>query len=273
ESQRKLQHTRFRFTRRPDQSLMLWLADCWLFGANAEVFLNRNEARQLGPLSWDSAIDWGITRRIGTLSLWTRIVSSMREAYTGDEVIEYRDRWNNKLEGVNYLTELMMVDILYGNSLNKKYLYNPDGAYCTWHIWETFKKSAPPYYAKALSLVSWHRNLTVIQLQEYIWAYRRKPFSLLQNSFFKVETQPKEDAAPSDDPCTICHDELGRYSCKLRCGHEFHRECIKTWLQGHSNPTCPICRVYAVLPKDVPERPAGNNSKRYQANAWKRSVF
>ncbi|NWV30155.1 DZIP3 ligase, partial [Origma solitaria] len=264
ESQRKLQGTRFRFSRLPDQSLLLWLYDCWLFGANVDVFLDSDEARELGPLSWDSAVDWGIGRRTGTLSLWTRLVSSVRTAYTRDDVVVYRDRWNNKLEGVQYLTELMMVDILYGNSWNKEYLNNPDGAYCTPRIWDTFKKSAPPYYAKALSLVTWHRDLTVLQLQDYIWSYRRKPFSLLRDSFYHVEIQPKEDAASSDDPCTICHEELSRNSCELECGHEFHRQCIRTWLQEHSS-TCPICRVYAVLPKVIP---AGNNSKRYKAKAW-----
>ncbi|KAM6382779.1 E3 ubiquitin-protein ligase TTC3 isoform 7-T8 [Alca torda] len=61
----------------------------------------------------------------------------------------------------------------------------------------------------------------------------------------------------SDDPCTICHDELSRDSCELECGHHFHRECIRTWLKQHSS-TCPICRVHALLPEDFPELPARN---------------
>ncbi|XP_032867219.2 E3 ubiquitin-protein ligase TTC3 isoform X3 [Tyto alba] len=63
--------------------------------------------------------------------------------------------------------------------------------------------------------------------------------------------------ASSDDPCTICHDELSRDSCKLDCGHHFHRECIRTWLKQHSS-TCPICRGHALLPEDFPELPARN---------------
>ncbi|XP_009986041.1 PREDICTED: E3 ubiquitin-protein ligase TTC3, partial [Tauraco erythrolophus] len=63
--------------------------------------------------------------------------------------------------------------------------------------------------------------------------------------------------ASSDDPCTICHDELNRDSCELECGHHFHRECIRTWLKQHSS-TCPICRVHALLPEDFPELPARN---------------
>ncbi|KFP54731.1 E3 ubiquitin-protein ligase TTC3, partial [Cathartes aura] len=63
--------------------------------------------------------------------------------------------------------------------------------------------------------------------------------------------------ASSDDPCTICHDELSGDSCELECGHRFHRECIRTWLKQHSS-TCPICRVHALLPEDFPELPARN---------------
>ncbi|NWV87809.1 DZIP3 ligase, partial [Machaerirhynchus nigripectus] len=270
ESQYKLQDIRQRFTRPPDQSLLFWLYECWFFGAGTDVFLNSYEARQLGSLSRDVAVDRGIGRRMGTLSLWRRLVASVREAYTMDEVMVYRDRWNTKLEGVHYLTELAMADILYGNTRNMQYLDDPDKAYCTWGIWEAFLKSAPPFYAKALSSLTWHRDLKVLKLQAYVWDYRLKPSPLPQDSC--VEIQPKEYAAPGDDPCTICHEELSRNTCELECGHEFHRECIRTWLLEHSS-TCPICRDYAVLPADVPERPAWNNSKRYKAKAWKRSVF
>ncbi|NXO13385.1 DZIP3 ligase, partial [Oriolus oriolus] len=271
ESQRKLQEIRQRFTRLPDQSLLLWLYECWFAGANVDIFLSSYEARQLGSLSGDAAVDRGIGRRMGSLSLWRRLVVSVREAYTADEVIAYRDRWNSKLEGVHYLTELTMVDILYTrNTRNTQFLDDPDEAYCTWHIWEAFLKSAPPFYAKALSAITWDRHLKVLKLKAYVWDYRLKPSSLPQDSY--VETQPEESAASSDDPCTICHEELSRNTCELECGHEFHRECIRTWLQEHSS-TCPICRDYAVLPADIPERPARNSSKRYKAKAWKRSVF
>ncbi|NXY06971.1 DZIP3 ligase, partial [Pteruthius melanotis] len=269
-SQHKLQEIRQRFTRLPHQSLLLWLYECWFAGANGDVFLNSYEARQLGSLSRDVAIDRGIRRGAGTLSLWRRLVASMRETYSASEVMVYRDRWNTRLEGVRYLTELTMVDILYGNTRNTQYLDDPDEAYCTWYIWKAFKKSAPLFYAKALSSITWDTDLKVQKLKAYIWDYRVKPPSLPQDSY--VETQPKECAASSDDPCTICHEELSRNTCELECGHEFHRECIRPWLQEHSS-TCPICRDYAVLPADVPERPARNNSKHYKAKAWRRSVF
>ncbi|NWT18173.1 DZIP3 ligase, partial [Vireo altiloquus] len=269
ECQRKLQEIRQCFSRPPERSLLLWLYECWFAGANVNVFLNGSGARLLGSLARDVAVDRAIGRRTEKLSLWRRLVAGVRETYTADEVMVYRNRWNTKLEGVNYLTELTMADILYGNTRNAQYLDNPDEAYCTWHIWEAFENSAPPSYAEALASIVWHRNLKVVKLKAYIWDYM-KPSSLPQASY--EEIQPKEYAASSDDPCTICHEELSRNTCELECGHEFHRECIRPWLQEHSS-TCPICRDYAVLPTDTPERPAWNNSKRYKAKAWKRSVF
>ncbi|NXG05360.1 DZIP3 ligase, partial [Sakesphorus luctuosus] len=75
----------------------------------------------------------------------------------------------------------------------------------------------------------------------------------------KAKWKKQDNAACSEDPCTICHDELSRDSCELECGHHFHRECIRTWLKEHSS-TCPICRVHALLPEDFPELPAWNKN-------------
>ena len=42
--------------------------------------------------------------------------------------------------------------------------------------------------------------------------------------------------------CLICLEEqkLGSLACKLQCGHLFHKDCVKEWLQKHC--TCPVCR-------------------------------
>ena len=48
----------------------------------------------------------------------------------------------------------------------------------------------------------------------------------------------------TDVVCTICMEEIKKNSvCKKipKCGHEFHKKCIDTWLV--ESKTCPNCRL------------------------------
>lgn len=271
-SRRKLQQIRECFTRLSHTSLLLWLYSCWCKGANTDIFLDGNEARLLGSLSGDAAIDRNIGRSPGTVSLWKRLVWSVKREYMADELLVYRDRWNTMLEGIEYLTELTMAEILSGNPRANEFVDDPDRAYCSWRTWVAFTNSMPPHYTEAMSAITWHSNLRVLEIKTYMLDFMMTPFSLPQHSSSYVEAQPKERAASGDDPCTICHEELGRNPCELECGHEFHRECIRTWVQEHSS-TCPICRGVVVLPAETPERRAWNGSKGYKAKPWRRLVF
>lgn len=42
--------------------------------------------------------------------------------------------------------------------------------------------------------------------------------------------------------CAVCTDDFIAMErvTRLPCGHEFHRECVTTWLKRHC--TCPVCR-------------------------------
>ncbi|XP_056366168.1 E3 ubiquitin-protein ligase TTC3 isoform X2 [Oenanthe melanoleuca] len=40
----------------------------------------------------------------------------------------------------------------------------------------------------------------------------------------KAKWRKQDDGASSEDPCSICHDELSKDCCELECGHHFHRE-------------------------------------------------
>lgn len=120
---------------------------------------------------------------------------SVKFVYTMDELLVYWDRWNTKLEGVWHLTELTMADILFGNTQNNEYLHDPNGAYCTWHMWWEFTKSAAPPYAKALASFTWKRNLKVQELQAFLCECTPTPSSPAQDSFSYVKIQPTE----SDD--------------------------------------------------------------------------
>ncbi len=54
-----------------------------------------------------------------------------------------------------------------------------------------------------------------------------------------------DGAAPDDNACTICLDELeagAEVRVLLRCKHTFHRSCIDQWLIGVRLEICPLCR-------------------------------
>ncbi|XP_054717295.1 uncharacterized protein LOC129226690 [Uloborus diversus] len=54
------------------------------------------------------------------------------------------------------------------------------------------------------------------------------------------------------EECAICCEEFANENAayKVDCGHCFHLECIREWLNKKSD--CPICRVHLLLPEDYP---------------------
>ena len=45
----------------------------------------------------------------------------------------------------------------------------------------------------------------------------------------------------NDEACSICQEEMNHTACTLMCGHQFHKDCIYTWV--NRSKTCPICRT------------------------------
>ena len=62
------------------------------------------------------------------------------------------------------------------------------------------------------------------------------------NNLKKIEVNENNINNYKNITCNICLDnfEIGNILRILECNHEFHEECILTWLK--SNNTCPICR-------------------------------
>ncbi|RMC16613.1 hypothetical protein DUI87_06550 [Hirundo rustica rustica] len=66
------------FTRQTNESILTWPLRIWDAAAN-DTILDGSEARQLGLLSRDVVIDQGIGRTQQTLSLWRRLLTSVRD--------------------------------------------------------------------------------------------------------------------------------------------------------------------------------------------------
>ena len=76
--------------------------------------------------------------------------------------------------------------------------------------------------------------------------------------FFKLPIQPKEmeiikerftntltEARTEDELCPICYTEYCQGDLVTAipgCGHEFHFDCIETWISNGNN-SCPVCRA------------------------------
>ncbi|KAJ2156654.1 hypothetical protein GGF46_005039 [Coemansia sp. RSA 552] len=69
-----------------------------------------------------------------------------------------------------------------------------------------------------------------------------------------IRRLPVLSAAQCEDAsCIICNEDLQAAEAaepvtKLPCGHHFHRECVRPWLELHN--TCPMCR--GEVPSDDP---------------------
>ena len=50
-----------------------------------------------------------------------------------------------------------------------------------------------------------------------------------------------ENVQNAEGECSICQDELSGQVKRMRCGHMFHFDCLRPWLNIHN--TCPVCRI------------------------------
>merc|ERR1712166_857965 len=60
----------------------------------------------------------------------------------------------------------------------------------------------------------------------------------------KLQKGPAQENAPE---CPICcsEQEVGQSLLFLRCGHQYHEQCIATWMDSQNY--CPVCRATIVV--------------------------
>ncbi|RMC19297.1 hypothetical protein DUI87_03904 [Hirundo rustica rustica] len=96
----ELRDLRREFTRQTNESILTWLLRIWDAAAN-DTILDGSEARQLGSLSRDVVIDQGIGRTQQTLSLWRRLLTSVRDRYLCKEDLQvHQGKWSTMEQGI-----------------------------------------------------------------------------------------------------------------------------------------------------------------------------
>ncbi|GAB0207504.1 ubiquitin carboxyl-terminal hydrolase 4 [Grus japonensis] len=127
----ELRDMRKDFSRLPGEHIITWLLRCWDNGASS-LELEGREAKQLGSLSREGGIDKVIGKKAQALSLWRRLLSSVRERYPFSEDVVCRPgKWTTMERGIQYLRELAVREMVYYDPDNAQLPTDPDEVQCT----------------------------------------------------------------------------------------------------------------------------------------------
>ncbi|GAB0209411.1 hypothetical protein GRJ2_003406800 [Grus japonensis] len=127
----ELRDMRKDFSHHPGEHIVTWLLRCWDNGASS-LELEGREAKQLGSLSREGGIDKAIGKKAQALSLWRRLLSSVRERYPFSKDVICRPGKRTTMErGIQYLRELAVREMVYYDPNKTQLLTDPHEAQCT----------------------------------------------------------------------------------------------------------------------------------------------
>lgn len=102
-------------------------------------------------------------------------------------------------------------------------------------------------YVCFFGLIFVYYGLPIHLLRDVYWAFvtcQRKVVSFIKYMQLTRNLDTRfEDATPEElaaaGNCLVCREDLAQGK-KLRCGHVFHLDCLRMWLQHQQS--CPLCR-------------------------------
>ncbi|RMC09672.1 hypothetical protein DUI87_13458 [Hirundo rustica rustica] len=151
----ELRDLRREFTRQTNESILTWLLCIWDPAAN-DTILDGSEARQLGSLSRDVVIDQGIGRTQQTLSLWRRLLTSVKDRYLCKDLQVHQGKWSAMEQGIRCLRELAVLEIIF--SEDERFPKSPDDVQCTSQMWLRFACLGPEMYSRYLATLQWREG-------------------------------------------------------------------------------------------------------------------
>ncbi|KAK4810460.1 hypothetical protein QYF61_004240, partial [Mycteria americana] len=190
------------FSRRPGEHVVSWLLRCWDSGASS-LELEGKEAKQLGSLSREGGIDKAIGKGAPFLSLWRQLLSATKERYPfKEDVICHPGKWTTMERGIQYLRELSVLEVIYGDLSNERLPKDPDDIQCTRPMWRKLVRNAPSLCANSLAILNWKDgegptvHEVANELQEYEESLSSSLVSAVEKLSRKVQ-QLKEDMSYS----------------------------------------------------------------------------
>ncbi|RMC22055.1 hypothetical protein DUI87_02926 [Hirundo rustica rustica] len=130
-----------------------WLLRVWdLIGTGVQ--LDNSEARNLGPLTQDSGVNQVFVREPGPLSLWERLLMSVRERFVHRDRMQehhHRMRWKTLEEGIQQLREVAVLEVLFGRG--GQHDNDPDKVRCTGQMLWKLATLGPSQYATFIATI------------------------------------------------------------------------------------------------------------------------
>ena len=148
---KEIRGLRIDFSCHPNEPNVTGLLQCWDNGANS-VSLDSREARQLGGIARDSAIDRGIsTCQNQAFTLWKRMLLAVKERYPfKDNLMPEKKKWTSMEKGIRYLREYAVVEMSHSPTFipdEPDQECDPERMRCTPNTWRILTKTAPERYA------------------------------------------------------------------------------------------------------------------------------
>jgi len=97
------------------------------------------------------------------------------------------------------------------------------------------------------------KNRPVVNTVEYLKSKAKKP-AVDNSKLCEDLTLTDADHDPRGEECSICFEKMSKKARKkLDCGHDaFHYKCLKRWVAGEGDRSCPLCRSNTLLPEEYP---------------------
>ncbi|TRZ10533.1 hypothetical protein HGM15179_016574 [Zosterops borbonicus] len=144
--------------RRGREAYTTWLLRVWdLMGTGVQ--LDGGEARNLGPLTQDSGMNQIFVREPGSLSLWERLLMSVRERFVHRERMQehhHRMRWKTLEEGIQQLREVAILEVLFGR--DGQHDNDPDKVRCTGQMLWSLANLGPSQYTTFIATIDADTN-------------------------------------------------------------------------------------------------------------------
>ncbi|KAK4818601.1 hypothetical protein QYF61_015463 [Mycteria americana] len=135
-------------------------------------------------------IDKAIGKGAPALSLWRRLLSAIKERYPfKEDVVYHPGKWTTMEKGIQYLRELAMLEVIYGDLDNVQSPKDPD----------ELVRNAPSSCANSLAILTWKdgEGPTVDDVVSNLREYEESIYSSLVSAVEKQFQRFKEDMSYS----------------------------------------------------------------------------